>query len=51
MGVVISIRVICGFLAGLAAGILIMRMIYKSKGAIGEKGSQAAENTVPVKVS
>jgi hypothetical protein len=51
MGVIISIRVICGFLAGLAAGILIMRVMYKGKGAAAEATGENPETAISAKVS
>lgn len=50
MSVVIAIRVICGFLAGLAAGILIMRAIYK-KHEVPAQASNSTEAAVSAKVS
>ncbi len=51
MGVIVSIRVICGFLAGLAAGILIMRVMYRSKGMIPVSTKESMESSAPAKIS
>ena len=45
------IRVFAGFLAGLAAGILIMRMAYKSKDAVKSEHSEPTENAVSSRAS
>lgn len=45
------IRVFAGFLAGLAAGILIMRMSYKKAGAIQAKSNEETESAFPSRAS
>lgn len=48
---IVSIRVIAGFLAGMAAGILIMRAVYKSKGVIAVPAtSEGSEKAMSAKV-